>query len=160
MNTMACFGRRRVLPVCLLLTLIAPAAFALSRSLPAPDVNFPQGYDKARAAQIISVLSNPKLKYADGIVSYWPPEWGTRLVYDGDADALNALLADLRRVKGLTVTLAFTRGPVATMRDSPSYPWEVNYAQNDPDRLSIVVSLTSARMDIEKLHLPAWKDGP
>ncbi len=52
MNTVARLGRLRVLPLCLLLTLIAPMAFALSRPLPGPDINFPKGYDKARAARI------------------------------------------------------------------------------------------------------------
>jgi len=150
-------GRLRIALVCLALLVAAPAAFALSRSLPTPDINFPKDYDKARAAQILGILRSPKLKYADGIISYWPPKWETTLVYNGDTAALNGLLADLQGVKGLNVAVTFSRGNLATTRDGASGNWEVNYVQNAPDTLSVVVSLKSDKIDLEKLRLPEWK---
>ncbi len=104
-------------------------------------------------------MSDPKLKYADGIVSYWPPEWGTTLVYNGDTEALNALLADLHGIKGLSVAVSFSRGALATSQGGASGHWEVHYAQNAPDTLSVVVSLRPDTIDLEKLHLPAAKGG-
>ena len=151
--------RLRVTLVCLALLAAAPAAFALSRELPSPDVFFPKDYDKARAAQIITVLSNPKLKYAVGITSFWPPKWGTTLVYNGDAEALNGLLSDLHGIKGVNVAVSFSRGNLSTSRDGASGHWEVNYAQDDPDTLSVVVSLKPDTIDLEKLHLPVSKGG-
>ena len=70
-------------------------AFALSRSLPEPEIYFPQGYDTNRAEQVHSVLRSGKFKYLGGLVSYWEPEWSTILVYDGDGQALTAFLAAL-----------------------------------------------------------------
>lgn len=153
-------GRLRVALICLALFSVGPAALALSRGLPSPDINFPKDYDKARAAQIVAVLSNPKLKYADGIESFWPPKWGTTLVYDGDTDALNGLLADLHGIKGLNVAVSFSRGNLSTTRDGHSGNWKVKYAQDDADTLSVVVSLRPNTIDLEKLRLPVSKGGP
>lgn len=139
---------------------LAPRVSALSVMLPAPDVNFPKGYDQARAGQILAILRDPLLKYQDGITSYWPPEWGTTLVYDGDTAALNSMLARLAKIPGVHVALSFTRGPVATTRDGRSGNWEVKYGQTTPNTLHVVVNLKAAGIDVEKLLLPQWGDGP
>lgn len=159
METVKRFRHLRVALVCMMLMLAASASFALSVALPGPDINFPKDYNKVRASQILSVLSSPKLKYVAGIESFWPPKWPTTLVYDGDTDALNGLLADLHGIKGVNVAVSFSRGSLSTSRDGHSGHWEVDYAQNEPDTISVVVSLRPDTIDLEKLHLPASKGG-
>src|SRR3954463_12279679 len=95
------------------LTLAMTAAFAssvlaLSRSLPEPEIFFPQGYDTNRAEQMHSVVRSEKFKYLGGLISYWEPQWSTTLTYDGDSKALTAFIAALNGIKGLAVRLTFS----------------------------------------------------
>jgi hypothetical protein len=49
------------------------------------DINFPKEYDATKAAAIRSVIQNERFKFVDGIVSYWPPDFGTTLSFAGNA---------------------------------------------------------------------------
>jgi hypothetical protein len=37
----------------------------------------------------------------DGLVSQWPPGYGTRLTFEGNAESLNEFLAAARRLPGM-----------------------------------------------------------
>ena len=151
----------RGLAAILVLCLLVPPAFALSRSLlisgSGPDINFPKDYDKKRGEQIVTILSDKRLVFQGGLVSYWPPDWGTTLVYTGDTEALDALFVALQKVKGLHVAVSFSNEPPSSKRYGANGSWLVQYRQTRPDLLSIVVNVKSEKVDLEKLHLPEWK---
>ncbi len=75
------------------------SAFGLSQDLPEPKISFPEGFDAKRAGQLEAVLRSDKYKYLGGLTSYWPPNWGTTLVYGGDAKSLEGLLTALSGVE-------------------------------------------------------------
>ncbi|MGH8527404.1 MAG: hypothetical protein ACREXY_25315, partial [Gammaproteobacteria bacterium] len=82
---------------------LAPlAASALSRGI-GRDIEFPKGYDTRKAEAIRKVIRNERYDFVDGIVSYWPPDWGTRLSFKGDAPALNAFMSEIRELKGISM---------------------------------------------------------
>ena len=68
---------------------------ALSRDI-GRDIEFPKGYGPKKAEAIRRVIRDERFKFTGGIVSYWPPDWGTRLSFEGDAASLNQFLAELR----------------------------------------------------------------
>jgi hypothetical protein len=68
----------------IILAVVAPplVASALSRSIDC-DIEFPKGYDEKTAEAIRKVIRNENYEFVDGSVSYWPPDWGTRLSFKG-----------------------------------------------------------------------------
>jgi len=81
----------------------------LSEELRSPRINFVKGYDPKRVDAVQAVLTNKNYHYLNGLISYWPPEWSTTLVYEGDTKSLNAFLTDLRSVNGMHVNLTFSK---------------------------------------------------
>ena len=138
----------------------AGTALALSIAIQSPEIHFPKGYDEARAEAIETVLSEKRLQHIDGLYSHWPPKWSTTLVYAGDTQALNTMLAGLGRVPGVKVRVTFARDLAKECGEGHSAGnWWVEYAQTQPNVLTVRVNLASKAMDLETLEiwLPAAK---
>src|SRR5438552_2609480 len=84
-------------------------AYALSRSI-GRDIEFPKDYDANKAEAIRKVIRDERFKFVEGIVSYWPPDWGTRLSFEGDAASLNDFIAELRKLNGIGLKLILYKG--------------------------------------------------
>jgi hypothetical protein len=137
----------------------AGTALALSVPLQRPQIYFPKGYDEAQAEAIEAVLSEKRLQYVDGLYSHWPPKRSTTLVYGGDTQALNTMLAGLGRVPGVKVRVTFARDLAKECGEGHSAGnWWVVYAQNQPNVLTVRVNLASEAMDPETLEI--WLPAP
>jgi hypothetical protein len=144
----------RLVPIVIFATLLhAPWAFALSTPI-GRDINFPKDYDPQKAKAIRSVIQDKRFTFVDGIVSYWPPDFGTRLSFDGDADSLNDFLKALRSLPGIGLRIILYQGRDDELRrDSP---WQLDFSQAHPDRLTIYLNLNAAKLDFSKVNLPEW----
>ncbi len=132
-------------------------AFALSRPI-GRDINFPKNYDPEKSKAIRSVIQDERFKFVEGLVSYWPPDFGTRLSFDGDAESLNDFLAALRRLDGIGLRIILYHGRSDELRrDSP---WQLDFSQARPDQLAVYVNLNALGLDLAKLRLPGWPPGP
>ena len=100
------------------------------------------------------MLSDKRLRYIDGLYSHWPPAWSSTLVYGGDTQGLNTMLAGLRRVPGVKVRVTFARDLAREAGTGHSAGnWWVMYAQNQPDVVSVRINLASKAIDLEKMEL-------
>src|SRR5215467_11054646 len=91
----------RIAPLALLAFLFQiPAVLALSTPI-GRDINFPENYDPQKAKAIRAVIQDERFKFVGGIVSWWEPDFGTRLSFEGNTDSLNEFLAALRRLPGI-----------------------------------------------------------
>ncbi|MGO8927051.1 MAG: hypothetical protein ACLQU3_09210 [Limisphaerales bacterium] len=136
-------------------------AFGLSRSLPRPEIYFPQGYDTNRAEQVDSVLRSDKFRYLGGLVSYWEPEWSTTLVYDGDAQALATFLAALNEVRGISVRLTFSSDlSKETGSALQAGSWWVKYSHTMPDTITVRINLAAETLGRDKFELRLPKAKP
>lgn len=130
------------------------AALGLSIPLPEPEIKFAKGHDQARAKAIGAVLSDKRLRYIDGLYSHWPPAWSSTLVYGGDTQGLNKMLAGLRRVAGVKVRVTFARDLAKEAGTGHSVGnWWVMYAQDQPDVVSVRINLASKAIDLAKMEL-------
>jgi len=138
----------------LALGLTVHLASALSRSLPEPEIYFPKDYDTNQADVVHSVLRSDRFKYLGGSVSYWQPEWSTTLVYDGDGKSLNALLAALNEVSGISVRVTFS-ADLAKETGSAllAGSWWVTYSHTMPDTITVRINLAAEALGREKLEL-------
>jgi hypothetical protein len=128
-------------------------ASALSRSIER-DIEFPKGYDEKKAEAIRKVIRNENYEFAGGIVSYWPPDWGTRLSFKGDAEKLNSFLSELRELKGIGMRLILYRGRNdESRRDSP---WQLDYSHARLNQLTIYLNLNAPDLDFSKIKFPEW----
>ena len=101
-------------------------ALALSRSIHR-DIEFPKDYDAADAAAIRHVIQDEQFKFAGGTVSYWPPDWGTQLCFEGDAESLNMFMTKVRSIKGIGLQVILYRGrDDGGRRDSD---WQLDFSQ-------------------------------
>ncbi|HYG34508.1 MAG TPA: hypothetical protein VEC99_06980 [Clostridia bacterium] len=131
----------------------ATGAFALSRQI-GRDIHFPKDYDPQKAEAIRGVIQDPRFKFVDGIVSYWPPDFGTRLNFEGDADSLNNFLAELHNLPDIGLRIIFYHGRNDELRrDSP---WQLDFSQARPDQLTIYLNLKAPELDLSKIKLPDW----
>ena len=136
-------------------------AFALSRSLPEPEIFFPKGYDTNRAEQVHLVLRSDKLKYLGGLVSYWEPEWSTILAYDGDGQALAVFLAALNGVRGITVRLTFSTDlSKETGSALQAGSWWVTYSHTMPETVTVRINLAADALGRDKFELRLPKSRP
>jgi hypothetical protein len=134
-----------------------PAVFALSTPI-GRDILFPKDYDPQKAKAIRSVIKDERFKFVDGIVSLWPPDYGTRLSFQGDADSLNEFLAALRGLPGIGHRIILYHGRNDELRrDSP---WHVDFSQARPDQLTVYLNLNAPRLDFDKVELPEWPPNP
>ena len=67
---------------------LSVSTFALSTPI-GRDIEFPKDYDPQKAQAIRKVIQDEQFKFVEGIVSHWPPDFGTRLSFEGDARSLN-----------------------------------------------------------------------
>ena len=138
------FGLHTIFPLPLL---------ALSMSIHR-DINFPEGYDTNKAAEIRRVIQDEQFKFVGGLVSYWPPDWGTRLSFEGDAESLNKFLTKAREIKGIEMRLILYKGrDDERRRDSD---WQLDFSQARPKQLTIYLNLNAKNLDFYKIKLPEW----
>jgi hypothetical protein len=131
----------------------APSAFGLSRSI-GRDIEFPKDYDSEKAKAILEVVQDKRFDFIDGTVSYWPPDWGTRLSFTGDAESLNDFLTALRGVKGIGLRVILYHGRDDELRrDSP---WQLDFSHARPEQLTVYVNLNAKTLDLDKIKLPDW----
>ena len=145
--------QKKWMGIILSLALLPCAVYALSRSIDR-DIEFPKGYDPQRAEAIRKVVRDERFEFVGGHVSYWPPDWGTRLSYEGDAASLNLFLAELRKLSGIGLRLILYKGRHDEGRRDSS--WQLDFSHARPDQLTIYLNLNSTSVDFYKLTLPEW----
>jgi len=91
----------------------------------------------------------------DGIVSYWPPDWATRLSFEGDAESLNLFLTELGKLPGVGTKLILYRGRYDEQRQDST--WQLDFSKAHPDQLSLYLNLNSTNIDFYKINFPDWK---
>src|SRR5688572_31260390 len=147
----------KALRFCLMLGMLAILPFpalALSMAIHR-DINFPEGYDTNKAAEIRRVIQDEQFKFVGGLVSYWPSDWGTRLSFQGEADSLNIFLARLREIKGIGLRLILYKGrDDERRRDSD---WQLDFSHARPKQLTIYLNLNAKNLDFYKIKLPEWR---
>jgi len=139
--------------VLLCATLVPVAAFALSRAI-GRDIEFPKDYAPRKAEAIRRVIQNEKFKFIDGTVSYWPPDWGTRLSFEGDAVSLNEFFTELRGLDGIGLRLILYRGRNDELRRDSD--WQLDFSHARPDQLTLYLNLNSTNIDFYKVTFPEW----
>lgn len=136
-----------------LLGLINVPALALSRSIDR-DIEFPKNYDTNLANEIRRVIQDEQFKFVGGIVSYWPPDWGTRLSFEGNADSLNAFVRRLRELKGIGLRIVLYHGRDDDRRRDSD--WQLDFSHARPKELSIYLNLNATNLEFDKIKLPVW----
>lgn len=137
----------------LLLLFFAGPALALSRPI-GRDMEFPKGYDPAKAKAILAVVQDKRFEFTGGIVSYWPPDWSTRLSFTGDTDSLNEFLGALRRIDGIGLRMILYHGRNDELRrDSP---WQIDFSHARPDQLTVYLNVDARSLDLGKMNMPEW----
>ena len=129
------------------------AAFALSMSV-GRDINFPKDYDPQKAKAIRAVIQDERFKFVGGIVSYWEPDYGTRLSFEGDAKSLNEFFTALRGLRGISLRVVLYRGRNDELRQDS--PWQLDFSQARPNELTVYLNLNSAALDFDQVKLPEW----
>ena len=133
--------------------LSATLAFGLSREI-GRNIEFPKDYDPQKAKAIRQVVQDDRFDFAGGIVSYWPPDWSTRLSFKGQTEPLNDFLIALRHVEGIGLRVIFYYGRDDELRrDSP---WQLDFSHARPDQLTLYVNLNAKELQLEKIKLPEW----
>jgi hypothetical protein len=136
------------------LTILPLHLLALSRSIHR-DIEFPKGYDTNKAAEIRRVIQDEQFKFVGGLVSYWPPDWGTRLSFDGDAESLNKFLTKVREIKSIEMRIILYKGrDDERRRDSD---WQLDFSHARPKQVTIYLNLNAKHLDFDKIKLPEWK---
>jgi hypothetical protein len=121
------------------------------------DINFPKEYDATKAAAIRSVIQNERFKFVDGIVSYWPPDFGTTLSFAGNAKDVSDFLAALCALHEVSVRLVLFRGRNDELRRDST--WQLYFSQNHPNELAVHVNLNATGLELEKVVWPVWRPG-
>jgi hypothetical protein len=133
--------------------LLPLAAYALSRSI-GRDIEFPRNYDLRKAEAVREVIRDERFHFVGGTVSYWPPGWGTRLSFDGDAASLNEFFAELRKLDGFGLRLVLYRGRNDELRRDST--WQLDFSHARPDQLTVYLNLNSTNIDFYKIVFPEW----
>jgi hypothetical protein len=147
---MKCVGKWMIV-VCL--ALLPCAGYALSRPIDR-DIEFPKGYDPTKAEAIRKVIRDERFEFVGGNVSYWPPDWATRLSYEGDAQSLNLFMAELRKIPDVGLRLILYKGRNDEGRRDSS--WQLDFSHARPDQLTIYLNLNSPNVDFYKITFPEW----
>jgi len=148
--------RRSLIPtaVATILLFCIPSVFGLSRDRPAPGIFFPKGYDQKKADAIEKVLNDKQFHYLGGLTSYWEPDFGTTLVYDGDIKSLRTFIANLYAIPGMHLRLTFSRDLSKETGSALSAgAWWVKYSHVTPDVLEIRINLAAKQLDLSGLDL-------
>jgi hypothetical protein len=137
-----------------MLLLVFPGlVYALSRQI-GRDIEFAKDYDKAKADAIRAVIRQERFQFVGGVVSYWPPDWGTRLSFEGDATSLNDFITELRNLKGISLRLVLYKGRNDELRRDST--WQLDYSHARPDELTVYLNLNSTNIDFYKVKFPEW----
>ncbi len=128
-------------------------AFALSTPI-GRDINFPKDYDPEKAKAIRAEIQDERFKFVHGLVSHWPPDFGTRLSFEGNADSLNDFLAALRRLPGIDLRMILYHGRNDELRCDSA--WQLDFSQARPDELTVYLNLNAPGLDLGKVILPEW----
>ncbi len=136
-----------------LILLQATGVLALSTPI-RRDIDFPKDYDPDKAKAIRSVIQDERFKFVVGIVSHWPPDFGTRLSFTGNAESLSEFLAALRSLPGMGLRVILYRGRNDELRrDSP---WQLDFSQARPGQLTVYLNLNAQGLDFDRVTLPEW----
>jgi hypothetical protein len=133
--------------------LLPLAAHALSRSI-GRDIEFPKSYNLRKAEAIRKVIQNDRFQFVGGTVSYWPPDWGTRLSFDGDAKSLNEFFTELRKLDGIGLRLTLYRGRNDELRRDST--WQLDFSHARPDQLTVYLNLNATNIEFYKIKFPEW----
>ena len=130
-----------------------PALSTFALSIPiGRDINFPPGYSPEKAQAIRHVIQDERYKFVDGVVSYWPPDYGTRLSYEGDAKSLKTFISALRKLPGTTVRLIRFQGSNDELRRDST--WQLYFSQAHPSEIAVYLNLNSKAVDWKEAQLP------
>jgi hypothetical protein len=136
-----------------LLLIAAGTALGLSEELRSPRINFAKGYDARRVDAVQAVLTNKQYHYLDGLISYWPPEWSTTLVYAGDGNSLKAFIEELSQVRGIHVRVQFSKDLSKETGSALSAgSWFVKYRQTEADTITVRVNLAAKNIDLSEIE--------
>ena len=140
---------------CLFICILAlPASgFALSSPI-GRDIDFPKGFDPARAEAIRSVIRDQRFEFVGGIVSHWEPDFGTRLSFKGDAASLNEFFAALRKLPGIGLRVVLYRGRNDELRRDTA--WQLDFSHARPEQLTVYLNLNAEGIDFGQVKLPDW----
>jgi hypothetical protein len=127
--------------------------FALSREI-GRDIEFPKNYDAGKAAAIRKVIQDKRFNFVSGVVSYWPPDWGTHLSFQGEAANLNEFLSELRKLQGISLRVILYRGRDDESRRDTA--WQLSFSHARPDQLTVYLNLEAKNLDFSKVKLPEW----
>ena len=133
--------------------LTAIPAYALSTPI-GRDINFPKNYDSQKAEAIRRVIQDERFKFVEGIVSHWPPDFGTRLSFEGDAQSLNCFLAALRQLPGIGLRVILYHGRNDELRRDRA--WQLDFSHARPNQLTVYLNLNATGLDFGKVKLPEW----
>jgi hypothetical protein len=128
-------------------------AYALSRPI-GRDIEFPKNYDPQKAEAIRKVIQSERFKFVDGVVSYWPPDWSTRLSFEGDAGSFNEFLVELRELRDISFRLVLYRGRSDELRRDST--WQLDFSHARPNQLTVYLNINSAHIDFRKISFPEW----
>lgn len=142
-----------IIILCVVGIFLPISALALSIKM-GRDIQFSKGYDSDKAKAILKVVQNEQYQFVDGVHSCWPPDWGTRLSFEGDAAKLNQFMAELHRIPGTTMRLILYRGRNDDSRQDSS--WQLDYSQAHPDRLTLYLNINTDNVDLYKIVFPEW----
>ena len=137
-----------------LIAFVVQPVHALSRPI-GRDIEFPEEYPAEKAKAILSVVQNQDYEFVDGIVSYWPPDWSTRLSFTGNAESLNIFLSDLRELRGIGLRVILYQGENTELRRDSA--WQLDFSHARPDQLTVYLNLNSKHIDWGKVMLPEWE---
>jgi hypothetical protein len=136
-------------------TFLALQSAVLALSTPiGRDIDFPKDYDPARAEAIRAVIGDQRFAFVGGIVSHWPPDFGTRLSFTGDAALLNAFFTALRKLPGIGLRVILYQGRNDEARRDSA--WQLDFSKVRPDELTVYLNLKAEGLDFGKVQLPEW----
>ena len=146
---MRIFGRSIVITL-----LVLPlTVMALSRRI-GRDIEFPKAYDQLKAQALRAVIQDEQFKFIDGTVSYWPPDWATRLSFEGNSESLNTFFRKLREIDEMGLRVILFKGrDDEKRRDSD---WQLDFSHARPNQVTVYLNLNSKNLEFDQLELPEW----
>ena len=130
---------------------------ALSRRI-GRDIEFPKAYDQLKAQALRAVIQDEQFKFVDGTVSYWPPDWATRLSFEGNSESLNTFFRKLREIDEMGLRVILFKGrDDEKRRDSD---WQLDFSHARPNQVTVYLNLNSKNLELNQLELPEWSPKP
>ena len=130
---------------------------ALSRRI-GRDIEFPKAYDRLKAQALRAVIQDEQFKFVDGTVSYWPPDWATRLSFEGNSESLNTFFRKLREIDEMGLGVILFKGrDDEKRRDSD---WQLDFSHTRPNQVTVYLNLNSKHLELNQLELPEWSPKP